>query len=166
MAEFLSWQECFPPLLRSVLARRWVCPRWPSAAEAEVTEPSHAHNAHHCLNITAIFGKEAKWKKSFQRYKWLRFCMYVFVWFCLFFLFFISVHWFLPMCELLVDVPPPPLCFNPATVFFFFLATAGRRAAKEGRDFFGGKKASLWLRFFFFFSARRLKIFEKGRSCA
>lgn len=149
MAEFLSWQECFPPLLCSVLARRWVCPRWPSAAEAEVTEPSHAHNAHHCLNITAIFGKEAKWKKSFQRYKWLRFCMYVFVWFCLFFLFFISVHWFLPMCELLVNVPPPSLCFNPATVFFFFWRQLADVQQRRGGIFLGVRKRLFDSVFFF-----------------
>lgn len=80
----------------------------------------------------------------------------------LFFLGFFSVHLFLLMCDLLVDVPPPPLCFNPASVFCWQLADVQQR---RGGIFRGQESISLTLFLFFFFN-QKLKILEKGRSCA
>lgn len=75
--------------------------------------------------------------------------MYVLVCFFVFF----SVHLFFLMCELLVDVPPPPLCFNPATVFWRQLADVQQRRGGN----FGGVRKRLFDSVFFYQKAKNIR---------
>lgn len=79
-----------------------VCPRWPSAAEAEVTVlcTPLPHNAHHCLNIKTIFREEEDGSSTRVSRSRNGFCVFV------------SINQ-RPCVHLLCPTPPT---FNPASV--------------------------------------------------
>lgn len=99
--------------------------------------------------MSLLYLEKRQIERKVSRDKWLRINV------CACFFGFCFVNLFLLMCELLVGLPPPPLCFNPATVF---LATAGRRAPMEWGwgDFFGIRKR-LFDSVFFYQKAKNIR---------
>lgn len=137
-----------------------VCPRWPSAAEAEVTACSHgplAHNAHHCLNITAIFRKTRNGRSNRVSRDA---CMFINVYVCMCLFSHLCALISLHVCISFLMCPTPPW-FNPATVWWQLADVQWRK----GRDFWLESISLTPEKLYFPFSDKSKNIRERTFLC-
>lgn len=109
---------------------------------------AHAHTMTIIVQMSLLYLEKRQIERKVSRDKWV----HINVCACLFCFFFVNL--FLLMCELLLGRPPPPRCFNPATVF---LATAGRRAATEKGEGGLGIRKRLFDSVFFYQKAKNIR---------
>lgn len=139
-----------------------VCPHWPSAAEAEVTACSHgplSHNAHHCLNITAMFRKTQNGRSNRVSRDA---CMFINVYVC--------VCLFLYLCALIsvhvcISCWCVQLLSGSLVQSSHCLVTAGRRAVRKGRDFWSESISLTPEKLYFPFFAKSKNIRERTFLC-